>query len=80
MAAAGGTAGFAGGFYLLRSPYVGLGHLDVVPGAGDRAFVSFGESFIQFRVLYNRFEADTLLYTASVRRLPLRAKFACVEQ
>jgi hypothetical protein len=40
------AAGFAGGLYLFVGPYVGLGSLDILPGAGNLTFVALGESLV----------------------------------
>lgn len=41
-----GAADFASGFDLLVGPYVRLGDLDMLPGAGDLTFVTLGESLV----------------------------------
>src|ERR1035438_417879 len=40
------AAGFTGGFDLFVGSYVGFRGLDVLPGAGNLAFVTFGESLV----------------------------------
>src|ERR1017187_8322922 len=41
-----GAAGFAGGFDLFVGPDVGLRGLNVLPGACNLTFVTFGESLV----------------------------------
>src|ERR1019366_8220900 len=48
------AAGFAGGFDLFVSSDVGLRGLDVLPGAGNLAFVTFGESLVHTLRLHLR--------------------------
>ena len=48
------AAGFAGGLYLFVGPYVGLGSLDILPGAGNLTLMTLGESLIHTLSLYLR--------------------------
>ncbi len=49
-----GAAGFAGGFNLFVGPDVGLRGLHVLPGAGNLAFVTLGESLVHNSRLHLR--------------------------
>jgi hypothetical protein len=48
------AAGFAGGFDLFVGSYVWLRGLDVLPGAGNLAFVTLGESLVHTLRLHLR--------------------------